>query len=299
MNQHTLRSRISLSGRGLHTGQQVTASLCPAPIGNGITFRRTDLIPNVDIPALASQVCSTARGTTISKGQAHVSTIEHLMSALHALGIDNAIIEVTGEEVPILSGNALPWVNAIHQAGIDEQQAPRQYKTVREPFHFQIDAAEFSVKPADHFSADCIIDFHTSVLGRQEYAIENLDNYETDIAPCRTFVFLNEIHTLLLLGLIKGGSLDNALVYADRPLTSLTAHRLARHYGCDVDQLKVNNGVINTTQPLFPDEPARHKLLDFIGDIMLVGGPILGDFTIKYPGHKANTAFAKALMKIL
>lgn len=297
MSQTTLNNRISLTGQGLHTGKQVTVTLCPAPVNNGILFRRIDLNPPVDIPAQANKVCSTARGTTLKEGKASISTIEHLMSALHGMAVDNVIIETNGEEIPILDGSALRWVEAIRQAGIVATDTSRRYFIIDKPFDFTIDSSVYHAEPADDFAVNCIIDFHSNVLGRQESTLDTFDNYAEQVAPCRTFVFLHEISTLLALGLIKGGSLENALVYVDRPLGPIVKHNLAKHYGMNPDDIAVKNGVLNTQQPIFENEPARHKMLDFIGDIRLVGAPIRGHFTIQYPGHHANTLFAQKLIE--
>lgn len=298
MNQTTLNGKASLSGQGLHTGKQVTVTLCPAPANSGILFRRTDLSPQVDIPALASKVGSTARGTTLKEGKATISTIEHLMSALHGMEVDNAIIETNGEEIPILNGSAIQWVEAILKVGILQLDAPRHYLNITQPYTLSVGSSTFSVEPANDFAVHCIIDFHTTVLGRQEAYLQGFNTYSEEVAPCRTFVFLHEISTLLTLGLIKGGSLENALVFTDKPLGPLVKRSLAKHYGINPDEVTVHNGVLNTQQPIFDNEPARHKMLDFIGDILLVGAPLRGHFTIQYPGHHANTIFAQNLREL-
>ncbi len=299
MNQTTLKTKATLSGKGLHSGKTVTVTLLPAPAHSGIVVRRTDLKPEVNITLNARHVSSTARGTTLSEGKASVATVEHLMSALHALEIDNVIIETDGVEIPILNGGSMPWVEAINKAGICDLDAERQYFTVDRPFELKVGGSYFKAQPSDHFSVHTVVDYHSRSLGRQEYVLDGFSNYVTDVAPCRTFCFLHEISALLALGLIKGGSLDNALVFVDKPIGPIVKRRIAKQYGVSLSEVKEHNGVLNTHQPLFDNEPARHKTLDFVGDIRLVGLPVKGSFYIEYPGHKANTIFAQKLMEAM
>ena len=297
--QNTIKKEFRLTGPGLHTGRTVTVTVKPAPENFGIAFRRTDRTNIITQPALADKIGETSRGTTLGMGRNTIATIEHLMSALHGMSIDNALVELDGGEIPILDGSARPWLLQLARVGVQQQQAERKVLTIREPLHFEFDKTEsvFDVEPDDHFSVHCQIDFADSIIGRQSADMANLSEYPSSIAPCRTFVFLHEIEPLLHLNLIKGGSLDNALVFVNRELTAKQLKRLAKTFHKDVSQFKVHDGVLNTTDPYFPNEPARHKLLDFVGDVRLVGGMIHGKFSIYKPGHKANNAFARYLIK--
>lgn len=288
-----------MTGMGLHTGRTVTVTLRPAPPDFGIAFRRTDRFSIVTQPALATNVTETSRGTTVGTGRQTIATIEHLMSALHGCQIDNVLIELDGAEVPILDGSARPWLQQINRVGVREQDAERKVLTFNEPMHFEYKAtgSVFDIEPAETFSVDCVIDFSDSVIGRQEAKLHNLSDYAAEIAPCRTFVFLHEIMPLLHLNLIKGGSLDNALVFVNKELGYRQMRKLERTFHKDASQFKVHDGVLNTTDPYYSNEPARHKLLDFVGDIRLVGRPMAGHFTIYKPGHKANTNFAKYIIQ--
>src|SRR5574344_287403 len=299
--QTTLTNSIALSGRGPHTGQEVQVTLCPAPANHGIIFRRVDVTPQVDLPALATLVSETARGTTLSVSGTRVATVEHLLSALHGLGIDNVLAEVSGEEIPILDGSARPWVEAIQQAGVTVLNADRHYYTIHETITME-DAAngvEYIALPCDDFRVTAIIDFKSAVIGKQVAEMDAYSDYASQVAPCRTFVFLHEIEPLLAGNLIKGGDIDNALVFVDKPLAPDQAERLAMIYNQNVGTIKVNNGVLNTVEPYFCNEPARHKMLDFIGDIALTGIHLHGHFIIRCPGHKNNVAFAQMLQHLI
>ncbi|MBR6048655.1 MAG: UDP-3-O-acyl-N-acetylglucosamine deacetylase [Bacteroidales bacterium] len=299
--QNTIQKEFRLTGPGLHTGRTVTVTVRPAPENFGIAFRRTDRTNIITQPAFAGRVGETSRGTTLGSGRQTIATIEHLMSALHGMGIDNALVELDGGEVPILDGSARPWLLQLIRVGIRQQQAPRKSVTITEPLHFEYapTGSVFDVEPNDHFAVHCVIDFPNSVIGRQEADINDLSEYAASIAPCRTFVFLHEIEPLLHLNLIKGGSLDNALVFVNKELSPRHLKRLAKTFNKDVSHFKVHDGVLNTTDPYFTNEPARHKLLDFVGDIRLVGCTLNAKFNIYKPGHKANNAFARYLVSEL
>ena len=298
MKQTTIQKEFRLTGMGLHTGRTVTVTVCPAPPDFGIAFRRTDRFNIVTQPALATAVSETVRGTTIGTGRHSIATIEHLMSALHGCQLDNVLVELDGGEVPILDGSARPWLLQITRVGIREQDAERRVFAFDEPLHFEFEptGSVYDVEPADTFAVDCVIDFAGSVIGRQSAHIDDLSQYAAGIAPCRTFVFLHEIEPLLHLNLIKGGSLDNALVYVNTELGHCQLRRLGRTFHKDPSQFRVHDGVLNTTEPYYTNEPARHKLLDFVGDVRLVGVPLKGHFSIYKPGHKANAAFSKFLI---
>ena len=297
MMQTTINKEFRLTGMGLHTGRTVTVTVRPAPADFGIAFRRIDRINIVTQPALATNVGATSRGTTLGSGRHAIATIEHLMSALHGMQVDNVLVEMDGGEVPILDGSARPWLLQLTRVGVRQLDVPRKYFEVKEPIHYEVKetGSVFDVMPSDGFSVDCVVDFPNSVIGRQEATLNDMSEYAAGIAPCRTFVFLHEIEPLLHLNLIKGGSLDNALVFVNKELTSRQLKRLAKTFNKDVSHFKVHDGVLNTTDIYFPNEPARHKLLDFVGDIRLVGMPLNAKFRIYKPGHKANNAFARFL----
>ena len=301
MKQRTIGKEFRVTGMGLHTGRTVTVTVRPAPPDSGIAFRRTDRFNIVTQRALAENVSETKRGTTLGSGRHSVATIEHLMSALHGCEVDNVLVELDGGEVPILDGSARPWMMQLTRVGTVEQPAERRVGKVMEKLHFEHPStgSVYEVEPAEGFSVECVIDFPGSVIGRQSAKIESLNEYAAGIAPCRTFVFLHEIEPLLHLNLIKGGSLDNALVYVNKELGSRQLRRLERTFHKDASQFRVHDGVLNTTDPYYPNEPARHKLLDFIGDVRLAGYPLQGRFSIYKPGHKANVAFAAFLSQHL
>ena len=301
MKQRTIGKEFRVTGMGLHTGRTVTVTVRPAPPDSGIAFRRTDRFNIVTQKALAENVSETKRGTTLGSGRHSVATIEHLMSALHGCEVDNVLVELDGGEVPILDGSARPWMMQLTRVGTVEQPAERRVGKVTEKLHFEHPStgSVYEVEPTDGFSVECVIDFPGSVIGRQSAKIESLNEYAAGIAPCRTFVFLHEIEPLLHLNLIKGGSLDNALVYVNKELGSRQLRRLERTFHKDASQFRVHDGVLNTTDPYYPNEPARHKLLDFIGDVRLAGYPLQGRFSIYKPGHKANVAFAAFLSQHL
>lgn len=295
--QNTINKEFRLTGPGLHTGRTVTVTLKPAPENFGIAFRRTDHINIVTQFALADKVGETSRGTTLGSGRQSIATIEHLMSALHGMQIDNVLVELDGGEVPIIDGSARPWMLQLIRVGVRQQQAERKIFTVKEPLHFEYPktGSVYDVEPCDHFAVHCEIEFKDTIIGHQTADMNDFSEYAASIAPCRTFVFLHEVEPLLHLNLIKGGSLDNALVFVNKELTSKQLKRLAKIFNKDESLFKVHDGVLNTTDIYFPNEPARHKLLDFIGDVRLVGVPINAKFNISKPGHKANNAFARFL----
>ena len=299
--QNTIRNSITLSGRGLHTGSVCHVTLTPAAENTGIVFRRTDVNPPVDIPALATLVGSTSRNTTLCQGSLQISTVEHLLSALHGLRVDNVLICIDGAEVPILDGSAKMWVDAIQQVGLQMQQAERRYFSIKEPIYMvgDNDNVEYIAMPDNDFRVTTIIDFPDTIIGKQVAELNSFDEYATEVAQCRTFVFLHEIAPLLAGGLIKGGDLDNALVFVGKPLEPMQTEILSRIFQRNPEEITVTGGVLNTCQPYFSNEPARHKMLDFIGDIALIGAPVKGHFIIKCPGHKSNANFARMLINAM
>lgn len=296
--QRTIQKAVALSGVGLHTGKVVTLTFNPAPENHGHKFQRVDLAGQPLVNADVSRVISTTRGTTIKSDEAQVSTIEHVLSALVGLGIDNVLMGIDGPEVPILDGSAIQFVKALQEAGIEEQEADREYFEITEPISYRDEAtgAELMALPHDGFEVITMIDFNSKVLGQQYAQLYSLDDYEKEIAPCRTFVFLHELDNLFSQNLIKGGDLDNAIVIADRPVTQEELDDMATKLG--KPSIKVDKeGILNTVQLQFKNEPARHKLLDVIGDISLLGKPIKGKIVATKPGHTANFEFTKVLKK--
>ena len=299
--QTTINTPFTLSGPGLHTGKFTHTTIKPGEVNSGIVFCRTDFEGGKTIAAVADNVTDTNHGTTIANDGASVSTIEHLMSALHGMRIDNAIVEVDGPEVPILDGSARLWVEQIQKVGTVQQNAERRYLHLKESVEWVDEASGIVLKaePADDFVVDSTIEFKSELIGRQSARLTSYGQYLNEFARCRTFVFLREVEVLLSLNLIKGGDLDNALVFVDKPLGDEEKTRLAALYNRDKDSIKVSNGVLNTIEPFFDNEPARHKLLDFMGDIYLVGMPVKGHFTLRCPGHRANVELAKLIRKLI
>lgn len=300
MKQSTIETEVSVQGVGLHTGKTVTLTFKPAPAGHGFRFVRTDLPAQPVIPADVRLVVSTNRGTTLKNGEAQVSTIEHVLSALMGLALDNVVMDINGPEMPIMDGTSMPFVEALLKAGRTELDAERDYFDVTEPISYKDEATgtELLALPADAFEATVMIDFNSKVLGPQFASLNNIEDYVKEIAPCRTFVFVHELEKLLEMGLIKGGDMDNAIVIADRKMEKHELDALSKKMG--KTGIKVDSeGVLNTVKLHFQNEPARHKLLDVIGDLALIGRPIRGKIVATKPGHTANVEFAKILKKHL
>ena len=298
MKQQTINEPVSVSGVGLHTGKVVTLTFIPAPVNHGYKFQRIDLEGKPVLNADVSRVTSTQRGTTIKSGLAEVNTIEHALSAVSGLGIDNVLMELDGPEVPILDGSAGPFVAALQQAGLVEQEEEREFFVVEHPIFYKDEktGAELLALPHDGFEIVSMIDFNSNVLGQQYAHYNGTTNYAKDIAPCRTFVFLHEVEFLFEQNLIKGGDLDNAIVIVDRVVSQEELDRLADKLG--KPSVKVDHeGILNTVNLHFKNEPARHKLLDVIGDVALLGHRIKGKIVATKPGHKANVEFTKILKK--
>ena len=298
MKQKTIYQAVTVSGIGLHTGKTVNLTFHPAPENHGRKFQRTDLESMPIINADVSKVQSTNRGTTIGEPTEAVSTVEHVLSALSGLSIDNVLIAVDGPEMPIMDGSALPFVTALQHTGIKEQDEDREYFEITEPITYfdEKTGAEISAFPYDGFEVITMIDFNSDVLGQQYARMQNLSDYAAQIAPCRTFVFLHELEFLFDQNLIRGGDLDNAIVIADKPVPQQKLDELAQKMG--KPSIKVDKqGVLNTLELHFNNEPARHKLLDIIGDISLLGKPIKGKIIANKPGHAANIEFTRLLKK--
>lgn len=298
--QRTLKSPISFKGRGLHTGLNVVMTINPAPSNHGIVFRRIDLEEQPTVPALGDFVTDTSRGTTVENGPARVSTIEHVMAALWNNGIDNALVDVNAPEVPIMDGSAREYVAEIERVGTEELDAERVYYVVTEPISYvnQEKGIEINLYPSDEQKMDVHIDYNSHVLGFQyaTYEVGKTD-YNKEVAPCRTFVFLHELEPLLNLNLIKGGDLDNAIVIVEKPVSEGEFKHLAEIF--NKKDIQVTGGYLNNLELRFFNEPARHKLLDLTGDLALLGMRIKGRVMALRPGHTANTELVKIIKRTM
>ena len=298
--QCTLKNKVSVSGAGLHTRQCGTLTFNPAPVNSGIRFRRIDLDNQPIIEADADNVIDTARGTTLGKGGVKIYTVEHVLAALRGMGVDNVMIDVDVEETPIMDGSSKYFVEAIRKAGILELDAPRNYLVITEPISFknEVLGIELNVEPCDHFEIDVKVKYNTRVLDEQHASLHDLKDFENEIAPCRTFVFLHELELLLSRNLIKGGDLTNAIVFVNKNVSSEELDHIAAFFKKPKVTVK-EGGILNNVELYFDNEPARHKLLDVIGDLTLVGRPILGKVTAVKPGHFSNTSFARKIKHTL
>ena len=293
--QQTLIKRYTFEGKGLHTGKIAKMTVCPAPVDTGIRFVRTDLGSDAVVEALAENVSNTARSTTISKGEASVSTIEHILSALTGMGVDNALIEIDNVEVPILDGSAKPYIDAIWKDGFQQQDAPRRYIELKEPIEMTNEKGSIvRIEPADEFSYNIKIDFNSRVLGLQDAQWDSSVEYAEEIGICRTFVFFHELQFLFANNLVRGGDVDNAIVIVEYPVTEEQVNQMSALF--NIPALKVReDGYLSNLQLRFPNECARHKLLDLIGDLRLCGGFLKAKVTAEKAGHGINTNVAKAV----
>ena len=291
--QHTINESMTFSGKGLHTGVHVTMTVNPAPEDNGILFRRIDLDGQPTIPALCEYVTDTSRGTTIEKEGVRVSTIEHIMSALWTMGVDNAIIDINAPETPIMDGSAKDYAETIKRIGLKEQSAERRYYEVTEKMVYTIPEKGVAIilYPDDEFSVSVHVDYNSKVIGNQYAVLIPGDDYATKIAPCRTFVFLHELEPLFKANLIKGGDLDNAIVVVENPVSDEQMEHLKKIF--NKQDIKITGGYLNNLQLRANNELARHKLLDLLGDFALLGIRIKGRVWATRPGHFANTEFMK------
>ncbi len=297
--QQTLAGACSFSGKGLHTGATVNLTILPAAEGHGIKFCRTDLDGRPMIDAVAENVAQTSRSTVLKKGEATVSTVEHLMAALWGCGVDNALVEVDGGEVPIADGSAMPWVKLIRQAGIVEQAQNRKYYEISEKTVLssgENNTTEIIAYPDDTFSAVVNVDFGSKVVGQQYAVFAENEDFAEVVAPSRTFVFLHEIEPLIQNNQIRGGDLDNAIVIVEQPVSADKAAQIGKLFGREGISAD-RQGYLNNLDLHFDNEIARHKLLDLLGDLALVGMRLKGRIFATRPGHKANTEFAKLLRK--
>jgi UDP-3-O-[3-hydroxymyristoyl] N-acetylglucosamine deacetylase/3-hydroxyacyl-[acyl-carrier-protein] dehydratase len=296
--QRTLAKSVSLKGKGLHSGVYVEVTLHPAPENHGYQFKRTDIEGNPIIRALAEYVKITERSTTIVDKGASIITVEHLLAALYGMGVDNALIEINGPEVPIIDGSAKPFVDAIKSAGIVDQKAERIYFQIKEKVEYKDTSKDIEITayPDDDFIIDVHIEYNSKVIGHQYASMKSISEFETGFSSCRTFVFLHELEYLQKNNLIKGGDLENAIVIINRAVSQDELDHLAEILNKPRITVKPE-GILNNVDLSFANEPARHKLLDVIGDLALCGVRLKGRFIASKPGHNANVEFAKILRK--
>lgn len=298
LKQKTLAGSFSLFGKGLHTGLNLTVTFNPAPENSGYKIQRIDLEGEPIIQAIAENVVDTSRGTVVANGEARCSTIEHAMAALYALGIDNCLIQVNGPEFPILDGSSIMYVENIRRVGVVEQNAPKDFYVIKKKIEFRDDETGSSIiiLPDEQFSITTMISFDSQFINSQFATLDNMDDFTEHIAPARTFVFVREIEPLLKAGLIKGGDLDNAIVIYEKEISQEALDRLADHLHVEHRDATAL-GYIQDRPLVWQNEPARHKLLDIIGDMALIGRPIKGRIIATRPGHTINNKFARQMRR--
>jgi len=298
--QHTLKSAVAISGTGLHTGIKVDMTLNPANPGFGIQFQRVDLPGQPIIKADCELVTDTSRGTTLEDNGAKVSTVEHILAALVGMGVDNCLIEINGPEIPIIDGSSAPFVEIIEEAGVQEQSANKIWYSIDTniSFYDEEKRVEMVAVPSIDYKITTLIDFNSPVLGTQHAGLKHMRDFKSEISPCRTFCFLHELEMLLDNNLIKGGDINNAIVVVDKPVTEAEMNRLAKAFGRNKMEIK-SGGYLNNLELRFPNEPARHKLLDVIGDLALIGVPVKAHIIANRPGHASNVNFAKKIKQYI
>jgi UDP-3-O-[3-hydroxymyristoyl] N-acetylglucosamine deacetylase/3-hydroxyacyl-[acyl-carrier-protein] dehydratase len=296
--QHTIKERFTLEGVGLHTGMNATMTFVPADINHGIKFQRVDLPGQPIVDADVDYVVDLSRGTTIEHNGARVNTVEHTMAALVGTEVDNVLIQLNGPEPPIMDGSSMPFVEALELVGFEEQNALRNFFEVTEAINFKDEArnVEIAALPLDDYRLTVMVDYNSPILGSQHASLTDIRDFGREIASCRTFCFLHELEMLYKQGLIQGGDLNNAIVVVDRVVEDNELQYLARLFNKDYVEVK-NEGILNNVELRYKNEPARHKLLDLVGDLALAGRPIKGQILAARPGHAANVAFAKKLKK--
>jgi UDP-3-O-[3-hydroxymyristoyl] N-acetylglucosamine deacetylase/3-hydroxyacyl-[acyl-carrier-protein] dehydratase len=294
--QNSIAKDVSIAGFGLHTGAEVSLTFKPAETDFGVAFKRVDIEGQPVVPAHAKHVTHTERGTTLELGKASVSTVEHVLAALTGLQIDNCLVEVNGPEMPIMDGSAMPFVEILEKAGIKQQDKERSYFVIKETIRLydEEEDVEILALPSDNYEVSVLVDYGTKVLGSQNASLKDLSHFKDEIASCRTFSFLHELEYLLDNGLIKGGDLNNAIVYVDQEVSEEKLNKLKKAFNKESVSVKPN-GILDNLDLHYPNEAARHKLLDVIGDLSLAGKPIKGRIIANRPGHKINTNFAKLL----
>ncbi len=300
VNQQTIKKPVSISGVGLHTGKQVNLTFVPAPENHGYKFQRVDLPENPIIDADVDNVVDTSRGTTLEQNGARVHTTEHVLAALVGMEIDNVMIQLDGPEMPIMDGSSMPFIHVLQEAGVVEQNAERIYFELTENLTFEdpIKNVEMLAVPQDAFRVTVMVDYNSDVLGTQHAHIYNVGEFKTEIAMCRTFVYLHELEALLAHNLIQGGDLNNAIVLVDREISPEQIKHLQKVFHREDVEIK-GKGVLNNTTLHFFNEPARHKLLDIVGDLALVGTPLKMHVLAARPGHAGNVAFAKKIKELI
>ena len=300
VKQKTIKNEISLSGVGLHTGREVKMTFKPAPVNNGFSFVRVDLEGNPIIEADANYVVNTQRGTNLEKLGVKIQTPEHVLAALVGCDLDNVIIELNASELPIMDGSSQYFVEALEKAEVIEQEGFRKFYVVKEVISFTDEAtgSEIIVMPSEDYQITTMVDFGTKVLGTQNATLKSITDFKNEIANARTFSFLHELESLLDEGLIKGGDLNNAIVYVDKEISEKTMNNLKVAFGKEKITVKPN-GILDNLTLHYPNEAARHKLLDVIGDLSLIGTRIKGKVIANKPGHFVNTQFAKKMAKII
>ncbi len=294
--QHTIKEEFSISGAGIHTGQSVTIKIKPSAPNTGIVFKRVDLDGQPTVKADVDYVVETNRSTTLEHNGARVSTIEHLMAAMVGMEVDNALIEINGEEVPILDGSSQPFVEAFEKAGIVQQDAEKIYFTIEHNITFvdEEKKVEMVALPYNEYRVNTLIDFNSPVLGTQHAALKNMSEFKQQVASCRTFCFFHELEWLIANNLIKGGDINNAIVVVDKQVTDEQIERISKVFNKRDVQIS-HEGILNNLELRFPNEPARHKLLDVVGDLALVGFPFKAHIIANRPGHSSNVKFAKKI----
>ncbi|WP_413998404.1 bifunctional UDP-3-O-[3-hydroxymyristoyl] N-acetylglucosamine deacetylase/3-hydroxyacyl-ACP dehydratase [Flavobacterium sp. W1B] len=300
VKQKTIKAEISLTGVGLHTGREVKMTFKPAPVNNGFTFVRVDLEGQPVVEADANYVVNTQRGTNLEKLGVQIQTPEHVLAALVGCDLDNVIIELNASELPIMDGSSKYFVEALEKAGIEEQNSKRNVYVVKEVISFTDEASgsEILIMPSDQYCITTMVDFGTKILGTQNATMKSISEFKTEISESRTFSFLHELEALLDNGLIKGGDLNNAIVYVDKEISDSTMTNLKAAFGKDSLNVKPN-GILDNLTLHYPNEAARHKLLDVVGDLALIGTKIQGKVIANKPGHFVNTQFAKKMAKII
>jgi len=296
--QHTIKELVTVSGVSLHTGKLVTLNFKPAPENSGITFVRVDIGPEAIVPADAAFVTDTSRGTMLEKNGVKVGTVEHALAAVTGMGIDNVVIEVNNAEAPILDGSSKLYTQALMETELVQQKAPRTYFEVKRPirFYHKEKDCEIIALPSDQYRITCLINYNSKVLGHQYATMDNISQFNQEIGPCRTFVFLHELEFLLRQNLIRGGDLSNAIVFVEKPVPQQELNKLALLFNKPSIEVK-SEGILNNLDLYYPNEPARHKLLDIVGDLTLAGMPIKGHIIATKPGHASNVLFAQELKK--
>lgn len=298
--QQTLKGPVTLNGVGLHTGHPATVTLKPASPGFGVRFKRIDLPEQPMVKADVDYVVDTSRGTTLEYNGARVSTVEHILASFVGIGLDNVLVELDGPEVPIMDGSAIQFIDAIESVGLEVQEAKKVYFAIDTNIHFNdpLKNVDMLAIPANSFQVTTMIDFNSTVLGTQHVVLKSLNDFKSEIANCRTFCFLHELEHLVENNLIKGGSLNNAIVVVDRKVTSDEIEKLSKIFN-NSDIAVKEEGILNNVQLHFPNEPARHKLLDVIGDLSLCGFNIKAHIITNRPGHTTNVEFARKIKQYI